>query len=685
VSNVISSLEIDLKAKTASFSRDMKGASQDVKQFGKDTSFSMQEARGSLALLGEEVGIRIPRHLQTFIAMLPGVGEALNAAFNSVAILALIGLVVEIGRKIYEFYEKAKEEAKEYAIELDKTTRKQQELGEAALLKQQGPIASKQHDLDVLNVALSVTNHFADQAQKKLDNLHKSAQANLDISKLTGGSTDIEDFTDKDEEEKLKHEVTARKDQAAAIVKQIQAGNQEMANLQSSFEEDSRKDFQAYNDKVIDDTKKSLEQKAQLFVANYKAQASNRHLSIEEIRAIDSVAANTELKAAKDAADAHYDNDRKAQEALISEHQSGSEADSKIRESAQVKLKELKETHDAAIEAAEVQHQIKMDGILTTYNASRIAQEEKDAKEAERKQKEARDKAQAAALADLRDQEKISQDKLALANEQFKGEEDRLKAQVELHQISAKQELDGLLKLHKAEYDAEVVRLNEKVEIAAKELVIEANKNGQILSLEEARLKAQAGLEADYSKAKIEQQNKDAKSTADYQKQQQKMWDDVSKSIADTIAQAALFGRSWTDALKSIIVKLIEMAFEMKKINGTGTAPAGGAGGSGIGGFFKSLFSGFFADGGVVGPGQWGIAGENGPEPVFGGVTGTTVFPTNMMSSSSSSSNQNVYHIDARGADIGVEQRIRRALHESEERAVARSVAVVSDRTRRKS
>lgn len=47
----------------------------------------------------------------------------------------------------------------------------------------------------------------------------------------------------------------------------------------------------------------------------------------------------------------------------------------------------------------------------------------------------------------------------------------------------------------------------------------------------------------------------------------------------------------------------------------------------GGGGFFSDLFSGFFADGGFIPPGKWGIAGEAGPEPVFGGNTGATVIP----------------------------------------------------------
>jgi phage-related minor tail protein len=52
------------------------------------------------------------------------------------------------------------------------------------------------------------------------------------------------------------------------------------------------------------------------------------------------------------------------------------------------------------------------------------------------------------------------------------------------------------------------------------------------------------------------------------------------------------------------------------------------SGGGGLGGLLSSIgsfFSGFFADGGYIPPGQWGITGEHGPEPVYGGKTGATV------------------------------------------------------------
>lgn len=71
------------------------------------------------------------------------------------------------------------------------------------------------------------------------------------------------------------------------------------------------------------------------------------------------------------------------------------------------------------------------------------------------------------------------------------------------------------------------------------------------------------------------------------------------------------------------------------------------------GGFFDDilgsvggLFDGWFADGGSIKAGHWGMAGENGPEPVFGGMTGATVVPNGAMGSGG-----NTYYIDAKGAD----------------------------------
>lgn len=57
---------------------------------------------------------------------------------------------------------------------------------------------------------------------------------------------------------------------------------------------------------------------------------------------------------------------------------------------------------------------------------------------------------------------------------------------------------------------------------------------------------------------------------------------------------------------------------------------AGGSAGAGFGtgaGYGNQDFGGFFAKGGTLQPGQWGIAGENGPEPIFAGARPLHVTP----------------------------------------------------------
>ena len=90
-------LEIDaLNAKVQAMGSQMAVA-------GERMTFSMQEARGTAALLGEEVGVHIPRHLATFMAGLPGVGVAMSAAFSGVAIIGIIELLVKATEKLADF------------------------------------------------------------------------------------------------------------------------------------------------------------------------------------------------------------------------------------------------------------------------------------------------------------------------------------------------------------------------------------------------------------------------------------------------------------------------------------------------------------------------------------------------------------------------------------------------------
>jgi hypothetical protein len=108
----VASAYVDLVARTEAFEKALGEASGYVRRFNQEARANMHEARGSIALLGEEVGMRLPRHLQAFLAGLPGVAPALSAAFSGVAVLALVGFVFEAGKKVHEFAQKNEEAAK---------------------------------------------------------------------------------------------------------------------------------------------------------------------------------------------------------------------------------------------------------------------------------------------------------------------------------------------------------------------------------------------------------------------------------------------------------------------------------------------------------------------------------------------------------------------------------------------
>lgn len=77
----------------------------------------------------------------------------------------------------------------------------------------------------------------------------------------------------------------------------------------------------------------------------------------------------------------------------------------------------------------------------------------------------------------------------------------------------------------------------------------------------------------------------------------------------------------------------------------------GAGGGSGIGGLISgaaSLFGGFFADGGTLKPGKFGIVGENGPELAFAGNSPLNIMP-NGAGAAPVTINMNVNTPDVRG------------------------------------
>ena len=91
-----------------------------------------------------------------------------------------------------------------------------------------------------------------------------------------------------------------------------------------------------------------------------------------------------------------------------------------------------------------------------------------------------------------------------------------------------------------------------------------------------------------------------------------------------------------TAALTALTAAATSAAFSLGAQGGASalgsitTASANAGSGSFISGA-ASFFSGFFADGGNIPAGKWGVVGENGPELAFGGSTGKNIVPMKRM------------------------------------------------------
>jgi hypothetical protein len=110
---VIGTLTVNLEANTAAFSGDLGKAAASAEDFGKKAStagqqvdYSMREAKGGMMLMSEELGVHIPRHLQTLIAGIPAVGAAFAEMLPLIGVIAAIAIIVKLIEKNEEAKEK---------------------------------------------------------------------------------------------------------------------------------------------------------------------------------------------------------------------------------------------------------------------------------------------------------------------------------------------------------------------------------------------------------------------------------------------------------------------------------------------------------------------------------------------------------------------------------------------------
>jgi hypothetical protein len=115
--------------------------------------------------------------------------------------------------------------------------------------------------------------------------------------------------------------------------------------------------------------------------------------------------------------------------------------------------------------------------------------------------------------------------------------------------------------------------------------------------------------------------------------------DELGLSFTSAFEDAVVGGKRASEVFKALeqdILRIITRKMVTEPLGNALTSMlgnafgAGGGGGGGSGNFLASVgkfFAGFFADGGTIAAGKWGIVGEQGPELAFGGAGGKTIVP----------------------------------------------------------
>ena len=169
----VASAYVDLVARTAAFKAAMDEAGMQARAFGNQMRAETQKSREAVRLLSEDIGVRIPRGLQTVISKMPMVTTAMNAAFDAVIVFALIDVVVKAGEKIYEFAKKNEDAARKnreaWAGTISSINQENDSL-ELTKTKLENAIAKLEHKpQNKLKEAIEEAKVAADELGRKLD------------------------------------------------------------------------------------------------------------------------------------------------------------------------------------------------------------------------------------------------------------------------------------------------------------------------------------------------------------------------------------------------------------------------------------------------------------------------------------------------------------------------------------
>lgn len=185
----------------------------------------------------------------------------------------------------------------------------------------------------------------------------------------------------------------------------------------------------------------------------------------------------------------------------------------------------------------------------------------------------------------------------------------------------------GAADLQRIEDDLMAKRLDAQIELASLQAeYLKAEQEGDVNQM--ARLQTQIGLQQrlfDLVSSTTSEQIRNADRV-------KSAWDAFETSASDGFAQLVTDWKGGLDSLKKSFANLITQLLQAQAAKG-------------IDRIFSS-FGGGFATGGTLAAGQWGIAGENGPEPIFAGAARMSI----VSNEDAFGGGPGGFYIDARGA-----------------------------------
>jgi hypothetical protein len=129
----VADLEVMLRANTVQLQKGLDDVKRKIQDTGKQVQQSSREMRGGLEetreglmLVGDQIGVHLNREVSRFLAEIPAVSKAVSLAFSSVAIFALIQMVVEAGEKVEAFVKTNSQAAEKNKEAFDSLQRSQE-------------------------------------------------------------------------------------------------------------------------------------------------------------------------------------------------------------------------------------------------------------------------------------------------------------------------------------------------------------------------------------------------------------------------------------------------------------------------------------------------------------------------------------------------------------------------------